>query len=67
LVLEEISADWDRSDEGFLKLIDRLDEHQFGWQLFKHPIIGRLNMRQTIKFMISHFDHHARQIKRLTS
>ncbi|WP_339789735.1 DinB family protein [uncultured Imperialibacter sp.] len=67
LALEEIKEDWDRSDEGFLNLIDRLDEHQFGWQLFKHPIIGRLDMQQTIKFMISHFDHHARQIKRLTS
>ena len=67
LVLEEIKADWDRSDEGFLQLIDRLEEHQLGWQLFKHPIIGRLDMQQTIKFMISHFDHHARQIKRLTS
>ena len=67
LALEEINADWDQSDKGFLQLIDRLDERQLGWQLFKHPIIGRLDMQQTIKFMISHFDHHARQIKRLTS
>lgn len=65
LILEEIKADWDRSDEGFLQLIDRLEEHQLRWQFFKHPIIGRLNMQQTIKFMVSHFDHHARQIKRL--
>jgi hypothetical protein len=65
LLLEEINADWNRCDEGFLQLIDCLHEHQLGWQLFKHPIIGRLNMQQTIKFMVSHFDHHARQIKRL--
>ncbi len=34
---------------------------------FKHPLAGRLNIYQTMDFLIAHFKRHAEQIKERTS
>jgi hypothetical protein len=33
--------------------------------LFTHPYAGKLNIYQTMDFLVQHFNHHYRQIKRL--
>jgi hypothetical protein len=65
LDIQEIRREWDLVDSGFSALNERLSDEQLEWQLFKHPIIGRISMLQTAQFMISHLDHHVRQIERL--
>ena len=65
--LESIQESWKRTDDGFRELVNSLEERQLSWQLFKHPIIGRLGMKDTLRFMKSHFTHHARQIRALLS
>ncbi len=34
--------------------------------MFTHPYAGRLNIEQTMDFLVEHFNHHCRQIKNLT-
>ncbi|MFY0625710.1 MAG: DinB family protein [Reichenbachiella sp.] len=33
--------------------------------VFRHPIAGRLSLKQAIQFMNDHFDHHLKQIDRI--
>jgi len=33
--------------------------------LFTHPYAGKLNINQTMDFLVQHFNHHYRQIKKL--
>ncbi len=63
--IEGLKQSWQLNFDEFSALIERLSEKELRYQLFKHPIIGRVDMKDTLKFMISHFDHHERQIKRL--
>lgn len=64
---EQIQESWKRTHDEFRTLISGLEENKLSWQLFKHPFIGRLNMKDTLRFMKSHFTHHARQIRLLVS
>ena len=34
--------------------------------MFTHPYAGRLNIHQTMDFLVEHFNHHYRQIKKLS-
>lgn len=66
-LLEKIDADWSASRLEFKKMIEELSEKQLKWQLFKHPIIGRIDMEDTVKFLSAHYHHHKKQIKRQIS
>ena len=66
-ILEKIDADWSASRLEFKKMIEELSEKQLKWQLFKHPIIGRIDMEDTLKFLSAHYHHHKKQIKKLIS
>lgn len=62
LSLEKINDDWALLRLKFKELIEELSEDQLKWQLFKHPIIGRINMADTVGFIGAHYFHHKRQI-----
>lgn len=66
-LLEKIDADWSASRLEFKKMVEELSEKQLKWQLFKHPIIGRIGIEDTVKFLSAHYHHHKKQIKRLIS
>ena len=66
-LLEKIDADWSASRLEFKKMVEELSEKQLKWQLFKHPIIGRIGIEDTVKFLSAHYYHHKKQINRLIS
>lgn len=34
-------------------------------QIFRHPVAGRMNLDQTLRFLRDHLEHHLRQVERI--
>jgi len=59
-----LRATWQSSREAWHALLDDFPEDLAGRQIFRHPTAGRMGLRDTLGFMQSHLDHHARQVER---
>lgn len=62
---ENMLAYWDRLREEYEAFLNDLDPGYFNREIFKHPFAGRLNLFQTLDFLINHLVHHVHQINRL--
>ena len=63
LDLNKLNLDWSNSRESLDNLIYKLHELKLENKgFFRHPIIGRINLRLTLNFFNFHFYHHQRQI-----
>lgn len=43
-------------------VLDRFDKRMAKKAYFKHPVVGRMNIYQTLSFLEEHFDRHKKQI-----
>ncbi len=62
---DELIEKWKTVRSDFAKLLNQLDEATAEKLIFKHPLAGYFNARQTIRFTYEHFHHHIRQIEAL--
>ncbi len=46
-------------------IVKEMNENQLKSDIFKHPVLGKINIIQAQKFMQTHFDRHKEQIERL--
>jgi hypothetical protein len=67
--LKELQENWINSRASFSKLILELDQKNLSNKaIFRHPIMGRINLSLTLYFFKLHFNHHQKQInKRINS
>jgi len=64
--LKELNTKWAISRKSFDSLISELKEKKLEDKaVFKHPLIGRLNIKLTLAFYKFHFKHHQKQINAL--
>jgi len=62
---QELINKWDRSSREFLNYLENFDPEKIKNFVFKHPLAGKLNILQTLKFINSHMTHHQIQIERI--
>lgn len=62
---KEIEAEWNELRTEWQEFLDEFDKDSAEKLLFKHPVMGRFNLEQTLRFMFEHVDHHRAQIKRI--
>lgn len=60
---KKLKTEWQGVRSELKELILKLDENTLKGQIFKHPIVGMLNMKQTLQFYDIHFNHHKKQIE----
>lgn len=60
---EQLKSDWQKVREDLKFLIEELDDKRLKSELFKHPRVGMLNMKQALEFMSTHADHHIKQVR----
>jgi hypothetical protein len=67
--LKKLQENWINSRASFSKLILELDQKNISNKaVFRHPIMGRINLSLTLYFFKLHFNHHQKQInKRINS
>lgn len=63
LSLQETKDNWEKIRADMSLLLESLNEKQVKAELFKHPIVGRMNIYQALSFMHAHLDRHKAQVK----
>ncbi|MFN0203450.1 MAG: DinB family protein [Bacteroidia bacterium] len=64
---EETKKEWEKVRQELRELLASFDENEMRKPLFKHPLVGKMDLYQMLSFMESHFDRHLGQIKRALS
>lgn len=62
--LAETEKQWDAVRNDFHAIVKALEERDLSKELFKHPIMGRLDIYQTVDFFEIHMRRHAEQAYR---
>jgi DinB superfamily len=62
---DELLSRWDNSRRELNNFLNTIPDNYSRRLIFKHPVAGMLDARQTVGFMYEHVLHHLPQIKRL--
>jgi hypothetical protein len=63
----ESEEKWNRVRKELLNFIQNINPQHSKRKIYKHPVVGKLNIRQAMLFFKEHVTHHLPQIKRLLS
>lgn len=63
--IDELMIQWNELHKQFADLLNTIDLPSAEKQWFKHPVIGYMNIYQTLDFLKEHFQHHLRQLERI--
>jgi hypothetical protein len=67
LPLNELNEQWQIAREDLKKFLEEIDERNIKKKIYKHPVVGYLDVVQAIIFTRAHFRHHLPQIKKIAS
>lgn len=60
--LDDLRDRFQKSIQAFDEFLNQLPARYVGQAIYRHPVLGRINLLQTFGFLTQHFDHHLRQI-----
>ena len=61
--LEVTKSRWDKVRQELKEVIESFPDEMRDSMVFKHPVVGPMNICQMLSFFTEHFAHHARQIE----
>ena len=64
---DELFSQWKQTRKELENLLDSIPAEHKNRQLFKHPVVGKINLKQTLGFMADHMQRHLEQIQRIKS
>lgn len=64
--LDELITDWNNTRITLKNLLEEIRDDQTKRLIFKHPVVGKLDITQALEFMKEHVAHHLPQLKRLS-
>jgi uncharacterized damage-inducible protein DinB len=62
---EQLSADWKLLRKELKDFLENMDEETAQKEIFRHPVVGRMNILQGLTFMQEHLERHAGQVDRI--
>ena len=65
LSFHELNTQWSSSREQLKRFLENIEEKNLRKKIYKHNVVGRLDVMQALAFLHEHFQHHLPQIKRL--
>ena len=65
--INQLHIEWIAVRSSLHQIIQSLSEDTLKKGIFKHPVIGRLSMRLTLKFFIFHLNHHLNNVHNILS
>lgn len=57
--------EWREVHEDLARHFETMREENLGEMAFRHPIVGPTSVRGLLPFLLQHFDHHMRQVRRI--
>lgn len=65
--MDELWREWSELHAKLAAHLETVRAGNLGDMAFKHPIVGPTSVRRMLPFMLQHFDHHMRQVRRIRS
>jgi uncharacterized damage-inducible protein DinB len=62
--LADLARDYRQTRATFREFLQNAPEEAFEVNIFKHPLVGRLRIKETLGFFSAHFDRHRAQMQR---
>ena len=59
----EFSHQWDDIRKEMFSFLNDFPNDKIGHFIFSHPVVGKLNILQTMQFFVAHMKHHQYQIE----
>ncbi len=63
--VESIIRQWDEARTDLKTFLEKVEDKNIRKKIYKHPVVGRLDVVQAVTFYREHIIHHSPQIKRL--
>jgi hypothetical protein len=63
--LGDLTEQWNHLRDNLAQLLDTFDVKSARKLVFRHPVIGYINVHQTLEFLQEHFNHHLKQLERI--
>lgn len=63
--LDQLKDQWDATSQQFRKFLEENSGSIGNRAIFRHPFTGLLNLNETLRFLVDHFEHHQGQLKRI--
>lgn len=60
--LNELTPKWEKIRNDFTALLEIFPQEEENKLVYDHPYAGKLNIIQTLDFLVEHLQHHQRQI-----
>jgi hypothetical protein len=60
----DLVSQWNELRQDLKSFLEAIDEKNVRKKIYKHPVMGRLNVMQAMQFFQEHIQHHYSQIKR---
>lgn len=60
-----LERDWDEVRAGWREFLETFPSELADKAIYKHPVAGRLNLEQTLRFLVDHLERHLGQIDRV--
>jgi hypothetical protein len=62
---DEIKRNWQASRSDLKKFLEGIEDRNIRKKIYKHPIVGMLDVVQAVGFLREHLIHHLRQLNKL--
>ncbi len=63
--LKTLKSLWQELDRKFDRFLKKLKPAHSTFPIYKHPLVGRINIGETMDFLNGHFTHHMWQVRRI--
>jgi hypothetical protein len=63
--MDALWSEWREVHGNLESHLETVREENLGDMAFKHPIVGPTSIRGMLPFLLGHFDHHMRQMRRI--
>ena len=63
--MEALWSEWRSVHANLAEHLETVRAENLGDMAFKHPIVGPTSVRRMLLFLLQHFDHHMRQVRRI--
>lgn len=63
--MEELFLAWNSSREKLFLFLEQFPGSRLDYLIFRHPSVGWLNLKGTLRFLASHIYHHQHQLSRI--
>jgi hypothetical protein len=67
LSFNELKEQWRMAREDLKKFLEGIDDRNIRKKIYKHPVVGYLDVVQAIMFTREHFHHHLPQIRKIAA